>query len=132
MDVNANIVKVVDESHDMDSILEDVRQILYQDKSLDDLKCISDDSFLSKFVVSRGYDVKKAASSIRLYIHARETHPEIFTPVRDLRPAFESGVVGILPNKNTIAGETVLITRPGNNLTSSPVIPFTMKLILHF
>jgi hypothetical protein len=49
-----------------------------------------------------------------MYIKARNTHREIFTPPSQLKEAFECGIVGILANRNPVSGEAILVTRPGS------------------
>lgn len=64
--------------------------------------------------ISLNSDKNNNKQSVLMYLSARKTHPEIFTPAKQLRAAFESGIVGVLSDKNPVSGEAILITRPGN------------------
>lgn len=114
---NNNSSKIISLSDDGDqrSKVREMRECLLQDSELTQLPDGAlEDSFLLKFLRARNFDVKKAVHSVKMYINAPQTHPEIFTPAEQLKAGFESGIVYVLPDKNLVSGETLLITRPGN------------------
>lgn len=110
---NNKITSLIGHADHRDKMRE-MRECLLQDSEVTELKDgVLEDEFLLKFLRARTFDVKRAVHSIKLYLNARKTHPEIFTPASKLGPAFASGIVGVLPDKNLDSGETILITRPG-------------------
>ena len=95
-----------------ENLLQELRERLHEDPSIQ-LEHPLDERFLLKFLRSRSFDVKKALHSIKLYLNAWNTHPEIFTDPNTLKSAFDSNAIGILPDKHPSTGESILITRPG-------------------
>ena len=77
------------------------------------LSKIDRDDFILKFLRSRSYDVNKTVDSILMYLKAKKTHREIFTPPSQLKAAFDAGIIGILPDRNPGTNEGILVTRPG-------------------
>lgn len=95
-----------------DQILKELREELLLDDELSQINF--HDEFLLRFLYSRHLDIKKSRQSIKAYLNAKKHEPEIFQLPYKLTQAFNSNVIGILPDRNPIGGETVLITRPGN------------------
>ena len=100
------------EEIDCDQILKELKEELGTDEEVSRINF--HDEFLLRFLYSRQLDIKKTKQSIKTYLNAKKNEPEIFQLPYKLTQAFNSNVIGILPERNPIGGETVLITRPGN------------------
>jgi len=72
-----------------------------------------EDSFLLKFLRSKGYNINEAYKSLWNYFQVKKTHPHLFAPPSCFADVFEEGIAGVL-NGRGAKGESIIICRPGN------------------
>lgn len=102
----------IQEGLDFDELLKELREEICMDNELSTINF--HDEFLLRFLYSRQLDIKKTRQSIKAYLVAKKNEPEIFQLPYQITQAFNCNFIGILPDKNPINGETILITRPGS------------------